>query len=294
MNDNTTSCPVSISVHGCEIVPRNGHVRDFQEVGILECMTCGVTFHDTDLSHVVDSQGGSMNSGGTQESIRTVAPDNDDSRRGNYIRTHFPPTDEIKVRVLDFGSGNGNLLTELRAQYEVEGLEIDLNARLICQSLGFRIHESLEAIEAMQSKFDVITMIHVIEHLSNPLDVLKRLARLLTDKGSLIIETPNSDDALLTFYNCEAFQNWTYWSHHPLLFNFQGVSNLLERANLKLISSVSVQRYNLANHLYWLSQGIPGGHVRWGEHFSDQLNQLYQDQLFVRKQSDTIFVRVSN
>lgn len=294
MDKSIIECPLKISNGPCNIIERSGSVRDYPSVGILECLNCGITFHAADLRHVVDYVNGTMTMAEVNGSVEPMAPDEDDKRRGAFIRRNFPSSKKSRISVLDFGSGYGNLIQELEHEFEIEGIEIDDQARMESLKKGYRVHESLESVKKLNRKFDLITMIHVVEHLTDPVEVLKQLSSLLNENGSILIETPNADDALLISYNCLAFQNWTYWSHHPVLFNFKGLSNLLDRAQLKCVSSEPVQRYNLANHMYWLSQGRPGGHKHWAGFFSDHLNNLYQAELFERQQSDTIFVRVSN
>lgn len=286
-------CPLNVSYDTCTVVTRSGHVRDFPWVGILECISCGVTFHGENLEHAVDYPSGTMNLNLIEEVGRTFQPDEDDYRRGSYIRGSFPSKKESAVKILDFGSGYGSLISELKSEYEMSGVEVDVSARSFCESKGFKMYDSLDEVEATKNKFDIITMIHVIEHLISPVDILKRLATLLSDDGRIIIETPNSDDALLTFYECEPFQNWTYWSHHPILLNSKGLNNVLKRANLRTVSTEAVQRYNLANHLYWLSNGKPGGHDIWRDLATDKMNNEYRQVLFSRNQNDTLFAHVS-
>lgn len=294
MSRKMRNCPLNISDDACNIITRSGSVRDFPEVGVLECISCGVTFHEENLEHIVDYPRGTMNLNLIEEAEKTFQPNEDDSRRGSYIRGNFPPKKNGVTKILDFGSGYGNLIGELKSDYEILGVEIDVSARKFCESQGFEMYESLDKAEATNKKFDIITMIHVIEHLCDPVSILKRLATLLSDGGRIIIETPNSDDALLIFYNCEPFQNWTYWSHHPILFNSKGLANVLKKANMHFVSTESVQRYNLANHLYWLSNGKPGGHDVWRDLATDEMNSEYRKVLFSRNQNDTLFVQVSN
>lgn len=50
-----------------------------------------------------------------------------------------------------------------------------------------------------------------------------------------------------------------------------------------------IQRYPLSNHLYWLSQGKPGGHVKWGEFLdSKTLSNAYEAQLASLGATDTL------
>ncbi len=54
-----------------------------------------------------------------------------------------------------------------------------------------------------------------------------------------------------------------------------------------------VQRYPLENHLYWLSQGKPGGHFRWSFMESDALNRQYGAMLANLGVADTIICGLS-
>ena len=47
----------------------------------------------------------------------------------------------------------------------------------------------------------MVSLIHVIEHLSDPIKCLKKLIRKLKTNGYLIIETPNFDSAMARIYN---------------------------------------------------------------------------------------------
>ena len=95
-------CPLNIANDACTIVSRSGNVRDFPEVGILECLSCGVTFHEENLEHTVDYPSGTMNLNLVEEAEKTFQPDEDDSRRGSYIRANFPPKKDGVTKILDF------------------------------------------------------------------------------------------------------------------------------------------------------------------------------------------------
>ena len=49
-----------------------------------------------------------------------------------------------------------------------------------------------------------------------------------------------------------------------------------------------VQRYSLANHLYWLCNGRPGGHYEWSFLEDEELNARYGDCLAKFGIADTI------
>ena len=105
---------------------------------------------------------------------------------------------------------------------------------------------------------------------------MAELGCLLSDEGKLIIEVPNSNNALLTLYNNEAFQDFSYWNQHLYLFNQNTISDLVKQACLKLDWVKHVQRYPLSNHLHWLATGNPVGHIKWGFMNNTRLNSEYE------------------
>jgi SAM-dependent methyltransferase len=79
-------------------------------------------------------------------------------------------------RVLDVGCGNGSRLAELRARgWDVQGVG------------------TLERDTFPQASFDAIVMTHVIEHMRDPLPVLRTCRMLLRPGGKLVVTCPNLD-----------------------------------------------------------------------------------------------------
>jgi len=110
----------------------------------------------------------------------------------------------------------------------------------------------------------------------------------LRDKGRLIAEVPSSEDALLTLYDNDAFQHFTYWSQHLFLFNAETLRRVTAQAGLRAVSILQFQRYPLSNHLYWLTRGLPGGHQHWSFLDTPALTQAYAASLASVGKCDTI------
>ena len=70
-------------------------------------------------------------------------------------------------------------------------------------------------------------------------------------------------------YKNKAFQSFTYWSQHLYYFNAITLTKLCKLSGLKVESIKYIQRYPLSNHLYWLSEGLPGGHITWSDISTD-------------------------
>ena len=98
--------------------------------------------------------------------------------------------------ILDVGCGNGVLLTafsKVRPQWRLYGHELsDLHAGALAKIPGFeRLFTG--SLADLPMSFDIITMIHALEHFGDPLAALKELRPKLKDGGSLFIEIPNGE-----------------------------------------------------------------------------------------------------
>ena len=252
-----------------------------------ESSKCVLVTHERNLREFINYESGSMHSwtagyGGTLET-----PKEDISRRVEAIK-NLSRSHRIE-RILDFGSGNGEMISALSETFKVEGLEPEELARQKCLEAGMKVSASIDDLNKSQSKFDLITLFHVVEHFYNPKIEFARMIELLGNGGILIVETPNSEDALLTEYRNEAFSNFTYWSHHPMLHSSRSLINLLTSAGFENLEISTVQRYGLANHLYWMSHQMAGGHVYWENKFSSATERAYAQDLISQGKADTLW-----
>lgn len=109
----------------------------------------------------------------------------------------------------------------------------------------------------------------------------------MTNKTLLIIEVPHSNDILLQDYKCNEFQKFIFWSEHIILHSRKSLLNLLNTVGFSSIDIKFYQRYNIFNHLFWLSNGVPGGHKK--TNFKDSnLVDSYNNFLVNNKKTDTL------
>jgi 2-polyprenyl-3-methyl-5-hydroxy-6-metoxy-1,4-benzoquinol methylase len=100
-------------------------------------------------------------------------------------------------RLLEIGPAYGSFTyLAKQAGFEVEAIEMDSEC---CQFLedvvGVKAINSNDPSEALKTleKYDVITLWHVIEHLSDPWSSLERISEKLLPGGILVIAAPNPD-----------------------------------------------------------------------------------------------------
>ena len=128
---------------------------------------------------------------------------NDDLRRYKYMKKYIK-----NKSVLDFGCGIGTFIKlSNKITKECHGLEINKNLLLKLKNKS----KIFSNIDQINSKYDYITMFHVLEHIPNSIEVLKKLKKLLKPKGKLIIEIPHAKDIL---FNINEFKNFSLWSEH--------------------------------------------------------------------------------
>ena len=190
--------------------------------------------------------------------------------------------------VLDFGCGRGSFLLAARPlAASVAGIELQEDYRTLLTTDGIPVHAGVEGLGT--SNFDVITLFHVLEHLPDPLAVLKQATERLSSAGLLVVEVPHARDFLLSGVDCEAFRNFTLWSQHLVLHTRESLRRLLQEAGYRDIVIEGVQRYPLSNHLKWLAEGKPGGHrSQLSALESDPLREAYAASLARMDATDTL------
>ena len=99
---------------------------------------------------------------------------------------------------MDIGCGPGWFLSSLGSEWDCYGVEVSTFASKIASKSGTIYNGTLE--EYTETGFDVIVMNHVIEHIADPISVLKKVKNILNDDGVLIIGTPDFDSAAARRY----------------------------------------------------------------------------------------------
>ena len=99
------------------------------------------------------------------------------------------------AHILDVGCGDGRLLGNFSKVgfRNLHGIELPGRAAERAARIpGVNLHlGTLESIDLPAASFDLITLVHVYEHLPAPRDTLDRLARLIKPGGRLFLSFPN-------------------------------------------------------------------------------------------------------
>ena len=118
------------------------------------------------------------------------------SRLGHALGYVMYLQDQAPGRVLEVGCGSGSRLAELRDRgWEVQGVEPDEAAVAVA-----REHYKVPVVAGMLEEgtfppgsFDAVVMTHVIEHVADPIPLLRVCRSLLRPGGRVVITCPNLD-----------------------------------------------------------------------------------------------------
>lgn len=106
------------------------------------------------------------------------------------LRRHFP----APARLIEGGIGGGANLLAYRAEgYEVSGFDVMPDAVTHCRSLGVenvRVHDLEQPWPVEGPPARVVVLLDVIEHVAQPVDVLRNAAATLDKNGGIVVTVP--------------------------------------------------------------------------------------------------------
>jgi len=100
------------------------------------------------------------------------------------------------ARLLDVGCGRGGFVARASALgWDAMGIDTDGAAVSACLASGLSVSAAPleELAESMPGAFDVVTMAHVIEHVADPVSLLRAARAVLRPNGTLWLVTPSLD-----------------------------------------------------------------------------------------------------
>jgi len=130
---------------------------------------------------------------------------------------------ESKNKIIWLDAGGGHRISFKKKYHyllkNVRLISIDLDKKALQKNkiATKKIIANLEKIPLKSNSIDLITLDYVIEHLKNPIRVIKELSRVLKKNGEIIIRTPNSNN----YYPFIArnFPNWYKYKYKREKFN---------------------------------------------------------------------------
>jgi SAM-dependent methyltransferase len=109
-------------------------------------------------------------------------------RLRHLIAGRFPPP----LRFLDFGCGEGGAMRAAQVLgFDAHGIDLSDSRHEQTAPLGLTVHRDLEAFDAAGERAHAVVLNQVLEHLMDPLDVLRSLAKRMERGGVLMVAVPD-------------------------------------------------------------------------------------------------------
>lgn len=168
------------------------------------------------------------------------------TRVTEMVRRYF---NKDTSKILDIGCSSGTLLKnlyKLSSHCELYGIEMNDNYRKFIVDSGIADQNNITNdnitmyCSGQKNKFDLITIVHVLEHLKNPKDVLVSIYRLLKDDGILYVEVPN----LKTPYN--NLREKYFAIYHLTYFTDFTLRKMLEKVGFKILEEKCMEKTSIA------------------------------------------------
>jgi len=245
------NCPICGSTHYVSKIQTTDYSVSKESFNISQCQDCGLLFTnprpvDEDLgryyksvNYISHTNQTSGLFGKTYQILRKWSIKKKFGLVGRY---------SSKGSLLDYGCGTGEFLAEGKQRgWHVLGMEIDDSVR----ERAIKTHQ-LDVIEPHRlndfapESFDVVTMWHVLEHISDLRNVASRLAEKLKPGGYLVVAVPNPESWDATYYE----KYWAAWDVPIHLYHFkkQNMKDLFAQFGLKTVSI-----FNMPLDAYYIS-----------------------------------------
>lgn len=126
--------------------------------------------------------------------------------------------DPSSFKILEFGCSEGMMLYELKKRgFSVKGNDVCAIQEESEKKLGIEISTlPIEEFAKTNETFDLIMSFHCVEHLRNPLEIMKDLVKMLNDDGIMLMHVPIDDQE---FDNADHYHFFTKESGIKLLEN---------------------------------------------------------------------------
>jgi 2-polyprenyl-3-methyl-5-hydroxy-6-metoxy-1,4-benzoquinol methylase len=286
------ACPL-----GCENGARRrvvDTVWQAPEAAVYRCESCAIVFIDPIMSEDEEREfyegvfaeymkdRGEAGNAQPEQHFEAFQPEA--RRRLENLKPYLRPD----MEVLDVGSSVGFLLDAIRPHVSsVTGVEPGELYRDYANSRGIETHADIA--DVADRKFDLILAYYVVEHLRDPVGQLASWHEMLRPNGRLAVEVPNVDDALVRYYQVDAFDRFYWQKAHYFNYSHETMELVMRRAGFAEVETIPEQRYDISNHLHWMLTGKPGGKGRYTEVLDERLNAEYARCLRDNWYCDTVF-----
>lgn len=172
------------------------------DFSLVRCNKCGLMFVNPRpkieyLSRYYDEEWYGYGKGVVHRASESNSSD-------NYFKWRFEKISDFcpSGKVLDVGCQTGGLLKCFHdGGYDVYGVELSDSYRKFCiEQFGFMVFKDLFDVPFENDRIDIVSFIHVLEHVPNPRQQMKKAYDILKLGGLLVIEVPSADSLMFRIF----------------------------------------------------------------------------------------------
>lgn len=155
-------------------------------------------------------------------------------------------------RMVELGSGLGYLLRSFKDEgWDVLGIDPWRAAPMHTRKVhGFEtVPATLEQARLPDASADVVVMLHVIEHVPDPVATLREIHRVLRPGGHLVMETPRYDTLMFRLLGHR--ERSLRCDGHVYFFTFDTLRRSYEKAGFREVETRAVGRTLSVDRLLW-------------------------------------------
>lgn len=222
---------------------------------LSRCSKCGLVFQTPRVK--------SQDAGLYYQSVKYWGANlSNSSKKQTDIRNNFQRYKQVYKRynkmepgkVLDIGCGTGEFLYWFKKRdWQALGTDISSNPLTYAKkALGLEVIQGdLLEINLKGKSFDLISMMHVFEHLYSPVESLKKISKILKDSGELIITIPNHQSLGRILFGV----NWLQYQpgRHLFYYTPQTIRKILSLCEFEVLE---VEFWTKKDSLYSIFQSI--------------------------------------
>jgi SAM-dependent methyltransferase len=135
------------------------------------------------------------------------------------------------LRLLDVGAGSGILVDVARkAGFEAVGVEPSFWLAQKAFSKSLPVYQGVLPHASITETFDIVMLIDVIEHVEDPVSLMRSIATCLKPQGHAYVVTP---DKASFFARVMGFRWWHYRVAHISYFDQKTLALVMDRAGLR-------------------------------------------------------------
>jgi 2-polyprenyl-3-methyl-5-hydroxy-6-metoxy-1,4-benzoquinol methylase len=132
----------------------------------------------------------------------------------------------------------------------------------------------------MLGQYDLIICMHLLEHLSEPVEYLKKIKPLLTPDGKVLFEVPNIDCFLGEI--SPEYNDFMYLYEHCSYYNANTIRLVFEKAGYKVTKVYTKEIYSVENHCRWIREGKP--FIKYNQMYMpdsrlEWINEAYKEKI---------------